>query len=200
MSLYYGRGESAASVISIIGILLALAGTICLFIMVLPEKARAKLPPFMKYIHDFFNFKVLWLEKILKFLYTFTTLLSIVCGLLMFIVGPFYDSDMMVSGLLVMLLGPVAIRIVYESIMLFIILVRNSNQINRKLGQDKEEEKRDYSAPVRPVQQPVYSSQFVPASQKVAEPEATVFCPFCGQKQSAENNNCIQCGERIKDL
>lgn len=188
--------QSSLPAITIISMILALGGTICLFILVMPEKVRAKLPPFMKYVHDFFNFKVLWLEKILKFLYTLTTLFAVVCGLLLFIVGPFYDSDLMVTGLLTMLLGPVLIRILYEAMMLFIILVRNSNQINRKLGEDKAEEKLDYSAPVRPVQAPVYSAPV----QQPAEPAATVFCPFCGQKQSAENNNCCYCGERIKDL
>lgn len=59
-----------SSVLTILSVILALAGTICMFIMILPEKARPGLNPFLKYIHDLFNFKVLWLEQILKFIYT----------------------------------------------------------------------------------------------------------------------------------
>lgn len=185
-----------SSVLTILSVILALAGTICMFIMILPEKARPGLNPFLKYIHDLFNFKVLWLEQILKFIYTFTTLLVLVFGFLCFIIGPFYDSELMTAGLTIMIGGPIAIRIIYESFMLFIILVRNSNSINRKMGKEAEAEKLDYSAPApryaAPVSQPVEAAP--------AQEEPSVFCPFCGTKQSAENNNCIQCGQRIKGI
>lgn len=44
-------------------------------------------------------------------------------------------------GLLMMVLGPVLVRLVYELFMMFIIVVKNTNQINNRLGTSYAEDK-----------------------------------------------------------
>ncbi len=132
----------------IIGSVVALAGTIVAFIMIVPDKKRAGLNKFFKWLHDFFNFKSLWLEKILKFLYINATLSCIAVGFFMLFSG--YESYSYSSyfssysshsefhsfagfGALLIFLGPVVVRIVYEFIMLTILMVKNTIDINNKL-------------------------------------------------------------------
>ena len=57
----------------IIGAILAIAATILTFIFILPEKKRPSLNKFFQVVADIFNFKALFIEKILKFLYILAT-------------------------------------------------------------------------------------------------------------------------------
>lgn len=115
------------NIIAVIGVVLALAATAATYIFIMPNKKRAKLPSFCKFMHDLFNFKTLMLEKIIKILYIFLTFGSIISGiLLLFLASIFW-------GIVVMILGPVVIRVVFELIMMRIIEVQNVISINRKL-------------------------------------------------------------------
>lgn len=124
-------------VLRIFGLILALAATVLLFIFILPDKKRAKLPGILKVVHDIFNFKTLFLEKVLQALYIFTTLACISIGFLMLFgfESSYYGGTHWYGGqgLLLMLLGPIVVRISYEIFMLFVLLVKNVIQINNKL-------------------------------------------------------------------
>ena len=74
-------------VAEIIGIVVAIAGTVLAFIFLLPEKKRTSLNKFFQVIADIFNFKILFIEKILKALYIFVTLFCVVCGFFMLFSG-----------------------------------------------------------------------------------------------------------------
>ena len=159
----------------IIGGIIALGGTIAAFIMIVPDKKRPTLNKFFKWLHDFFNFKSLWLEKILKFLYINATLSCIAVGFFMLFSG--YESYSYSSysshshssfqsfagyGVLLMFLGPVIVRIFYEFLMLIILLVKNATDINNKLvAQDgsvaDRAEKEEQAAATLPQQQ--YTAQ-----------------------------------------
>ncbi len=127
----------------IVGSIFALAGTIVVWIMVVPDKKRPGLNKFFQHVHDFFNFKTLWIEKILKFLYILTTLTCIATGFfLLFSVresSSFFGLSTRSEycggdGFLFLTVGPIVVRLVYESIMMFILLVKNSIDINNKLN------------------------------------------------------------------
>lgn len=119
----------------ILGFLGALAGTIVLFILVLPDKKRETLPKFMRFLHDLFNFKFLVIEYIMKALYMFATLFCIVSGFFMLfsslVPGKFVSAAGL--GFATMIFGPIFLRVAYEFAMMFILLVKNTNQINRKM-------------------------------------------------------------------
>lgn len=163
--------------LSIAAIVLSLAAAIAIAILIAPEKKRGQLQGFAGWLNDLFNFRALFVEKIFKFLYILTTCFCLIGGLftLFSAIGAKYGGDSLaLSGLLVMVLGPVVVRIAYEFIMMFILLVKNTIQINNKLG----------------------GSTSAPAAPSYAAPAAPnyVFCTNCGTKYDANMGRCPNCG------
>ena len=123
----------------IIAGVLALVATVLAFIYVVPEKRREKLGAFGKFLHDTCNFKYLMVEKILQALYIFTTAAVIIFGVLMLFRTEYnyWTGDriwMGGYGLLIIILGPIAIRLSYELMMMAILLLKNVISINHKLA------------------------------------------------------------------
>lgn len=140
---------------TVFSVISAIAVTILLAILVLPESKRARLNGFGKFLHDLFNFKSLLIEKILKFLYIFATAFTIIYGFLslfsfvstydyVYVNGNYVEVESLTwtgyTGFLYMILGPIAIRIAYEFIMMFILAVNNIISINNKLAEKKDAE------------------------------------------------------------
>ena len=68
----------------IIGILLAIAATIVLYIKVMPKKYDGKLKnKFLQFLHDFFNFKTFYIEALTKFVFVLLTCACIFVGFLL---------------------------------------------------------------------------------------------------------------------
>ena len=114
----------------IIAGVLALVATVLAFIYVVPEKKREKLGAFGKFLHDTCNFKYLMVEKILQALYIFNTAAVIIFGVLMLFRTEYnyWTGDriwMGGYGLLIIILGPIAIRLSYELMMMAILLLKN---------------------------------------------------------------------------
>lgn len=137
------------TVFFIIAFILALAATIVAWIMIVPERKRAGLNKFFQWIHDLFNFKSLWLEKILKFLYIFETLFCVIGGFLMLFNFSTYESYSYSYGkfgttshttwngwvgLLLLVFGPIIVRVLYEFVMMVILQLKNTMEINDKLN------------------------------------------------------------------
>ena len=122
----------------IIAGVLALVATVLAFIYIVPEERREKLGSFGKFLHDTCNFKYLMVEKILQALYIFSTAAVILFGFLMLFRTEYnYWTDGRIwmggYGLLIIVLGPIAIRLSYELMMMAILLLKNVIAINRKL-------------------------------------------------------------------
>ena len=134
-------------VAEIIGIVVAIAGTVLAFIFLLPEKKRTSLNKFFQVIADIFNFKILFIEKILKALYIFVTLFCVVCGFFMLFSGERLSSfwgegsfkSFALQGLILMIFGPIVVRVTYELLMLIILLVQNVISINKKIPEPVKE-------------------------------------------------------------
>lgn len=128
-----------AGVAVILGIIVAVAATVLAYIFILPESKRSALPKFFQFVADLFNFKYLVLEKILKALYIFNTLACVGVGFFMLFCfqrswwggGIIYEGYW---GLIVMILGPVVVRLMYEGMMLIILLVKNTIELNQKFN------------------------------------------------------------------
>ncbi len=170
--------------------LLAIGGTVLMFIFIVPEKKREKLNPFGKLLHDTFNFKYLVIEKILQALYIFITFYVVLTGFL----GMFDDF---LSGLLTMVLGPILIRLAYEGVMMAILLVKNVIQINNKLRHPE-----DGDAPSKDIFgiPTVEASPVVPEAAAPIAPQemaAKHFCNNCGAKVSEGALFCPECGNKL---
>lgn len=140
-------------VFSIIGGILAVVATVLAFVFIVPESRREKLNAFGKFLHDTFNFKYLIVEKILQALYIFFTADLIILGFFMLFAAPedFFGQRHWLGGygILIMILGPILIRLMYELLMMAILLLKNVISINNKLRNQNGKEEKDsvFAAP-----------------------------------------------------
>ena len=115
----------------ILGFVFAIAATVAAYIFVVPAKKRDGLNNFLKWVHDLCQFKSLMIEQILKALYIFNTALVIIAGFFMlFVVEGIWLGWM---GLLFIIFGPIFVRLTFEGLMLGILLLKNTMEINDKL-------------------------------------------------------------------
>lgn len=189
----------------IISIVAAFIATILLFILVLPDKKRANLNGFFKGIADIFNFRTLLIEKIVKFLYTFTTISAILFGFFMLFMQEFGRS-LALYGLLVMFISPIAIRLMFEITMMAILLVKNVIEINNKLGYKNSDDKGNTSSPFaelklpKKVEAPAQPKAAAEPAQQTApaQPKTPSVCATCGTLRANENAPfCTNCGAKF---
>ena len=126
----------------ILGFILAATATIVSYVLIVPAKKRDGLNKFLKWLHDLFNFRFLLIEHILKVFYIFTTALCVSVGVFMlFSVTQMLDfTSLSVSshymggyGLLLIIFGPIVCRLVFEGLMLAVLHLKNTMEINDKL-------------------------------------------------------------------
>ena len=174
--------------ISVIATFLAIGATVCAFIFVVPEKK------IMQILHDIVNFKTLIIEKVLQASYIFATAFCIISGFCMLF---WFESGYRytytygyvksgvewhgLEGILLMIAGPIAVRLAYEIILMAIIAVKNIIQINSKLKNQNEGEIVD-----------AFAMPKIERAPKAA-PAVTNFCSDCGAK--LENGVCPNCGK-----
>ena len=126
--------------VSLIAIVATVAAMILLYKFIVPEKRRPRLNKLGQFLHDAFNFKFLVIEKVLQFFYILATTFVICYGIAMLFGISIYRSEYYnrtdwygIIGILIALFGPIVIRLVYEGLMMFVLLVKNVIQINKKL-------------------------------------------------------------------
>lgn len=165
----------------ILTFLFALAATILAFIFIVPEKRRATLNGFGKFLHDLCNFKFLIIEKILQFFYVFVTAWFILVGFISLFQTDYYGDWVGYIGLVYMILGPIFIRIVYELLMMAILAIKNIIQINNKL-KNQNEDTDDASPFAAPVVNDYTNTSTAPVTHS--------FCTKCGSIIGADGK-CI---------
>ena len=133
-----------------VGAVSSVAAVILLYIFVLPEKKRLKMPAWIQRIIGILEFKELFLEKALRFLYVLSTVACFITGAFMFFGFSHYSGRYTSHtqwyggyGILLMIVGPIVLRLIFEGIMMFILLVKNTIEINNKMKEtpDKDENK-----------------------------------------------------------
>lgn len=192
-------GGSVAFTVS--AILFAIAATVLAFIFIVPEKRREKLNAFGKFLHDTCNFKYLVVEKLLQALYIFATSLVILNGFFMLFQAP-YGHWLGGYGLIVMIIGPIALRLVYELLMMMVVLlVKNVIMINKKLKDqtgngdiDSAFAAPDMSEMRDSFMQRKEAQNATPATPNPAPKDQPHFCANCGSQLDADGK-CPNCGK-----
>lgn len=160
-------------------IIITLAAVIATYIFIMPKRKDGHFSsPVLQALHNWFHFKKLYIESIMKFCFVFATIAIVVIGFVMLF-------KQFLVGLLIMLVGPFALRIVYEFMMMTVLLIQNVIEINTKLGNNTAR-KAAPTAPAAPVAPPA--------------PPAPVyrFCPSCGTKYDANTaRQCPACGRKF---
>ena len=164
----------------VIAMIITLIIVIALYVLILPDSKRPMLNSFFKGVHDFLKVKKLLLEEIFRFVYIFAVVACVVLGF----IGLFKSFG---TGLLIMILGPFACRIIYECMILGLILVRNVIEINNYLHgiQKTPTEKSNISV-----------EKIINGVSKQASGSAK-FCPSCGKALPDGSEFCIYCGTKL---
>lgn len=165
----------------VLGFIGVIAAMVCIYVLIMPEGKYRTLNPFCRWLSDLFNFRSLWLESIIKFFYILSTVACVIFGFFMlFSVVDYYygTSSLALPGLLLLVVGPVVVRLVYEGTMMFIILVKNTMQINNRLRNNMSEKQEE--APEVP-------------AQPVIE-----YCEKCGKQIEDDVIFCSNCGNKVR--
>ncbi len=171
---------------SLLGLVFAIAATAVLYIFIMPQKRLGKLSPFFLALHNILHFKKLFVERILKFFYIFSTCVSIFWGFFLLFAqnetssyGYFYDSyvsyeSTLVEGLVFLFLGPIMLRVVYELLMILILATKNIMELNHKMD--------------------AVTKTIAPDINTNPEPRM-LYCTQCGTHYDANAGKCPNCGE-----
>ncbi len=123
---YITSTSSVDSTWMIISAIVALIGGIVIYLLFVSKKNNGEYTGFVAWLHDFLNFKTFFIEVVLKTLYVifaiFITLSSF----------SFLSSSVAIFFLW-LILGNIINRVVYEFILMFLTLVNNTSEINKKL-------------------------------------------------------------------
>ena len=146
-----------SGIMMILGIVAVVVAMVLLYRKVLPQKLDGTFSSKrLQMLHDYFNFKKLYIESVLKFLFTLATVFCVVMGCVGLLqavfdlLGGFVDmfahygtayfpyimGNFVLSVLgcaVFVVLGPVVLRLIYEGTMMFVLLVKNVMEINGKL-------------------------------------------------------------------
>lgn len=183
---------SVSSGFATVAALLAIAATVLAFVFIVPEKRREKLNAFGKFLHDTCNFKYLVVEKLLQALYIFSTALIILNGFFL-LFQSVYGHWLGGYGILLMVVGPIVLRLIYELLMMVVLLVKNVIGINNKLkNQNGDSDTGDvFAAPDVSGMREVIRQRREAATQTPAAPQPH-FCTKCGSPLD-EAGNCPNC-------
>ena len=119
--------SGAASIWIIISFIVAVVGGIVLYFTFLRKKNDGKFTGFLGWVYDFLSFKKMMVEDILRVCYLIS---AILITLLSFVAGN------LLSCLMVLILGNIAIRMTYELTLVILIICRNTTSINSMMKKE----------------------------------------------------------------
>lgn len=119
----YATSEAAAGIgiWSIIALVLAVVGGILAYFLFVLAKQEPK-GKFLKWLKSFMQFKIMWIEPIMKVSYY---ILTIFCILFSFAL----ISTSFIAFLAMLIGAPILVRLAYEATMMFIMIWRNTRDI-----------------------------------------------------------------------
>ena len=144
-------------ILVLLGIISVIVAMVLLCCKVLPKSKDGTFSnKYLQAIHDYFNFKKLYIESVLKFVFALATVTCVVMGVIgllmsvfdllggfvhLFDYGSGYFSYLMgnfvvsvLGSVAVAAFGPIVLRLVYEGTMMLILLVKNVIEINNKIS------------------------------------------------------------------
>lgn len=191
------------SVASTIGIIVAIALIVLLYVKVLPRKLDGKIEnKYLNWLHNYFHFKRFYIEEIFRFLFILTSVLFFCIGFFtMFSVSEGWTGiqSNFWDGVGLMIGGPILMRILFELQMMTITAVRNLNEINSKMDKimmkDERKEKAENSEKEETSEKPIE-----PATMNHnVNGESKNVCKKCGKTIGDKAKFCPYCGEKIEE-
>ncbi len=177
----------------------AMIFTILLYVFILPDSKYNSLNPFLRWVHEFFKVKKLWIESIVRFFYVYGCLFYMVGGIYVMFKFSFW------AGFCMFIFAPIVLRLLFEFLMMMILIARNVMELNNKTPYP------DGAKPVKPAP-PVQKTVATPPVQNVVptppvqteapaapapKAPAAGFCTKCGAKLEEGSKFCTACGNKI---
>ena len=113
--------NQATQIWSIIALILAIVGGILTYFLFVKTKEDPK-NKFLAWLKNFLAFKTMWIEPILKVVYYVETIFVVLLSFA-------FISESFLTFLAVLIIGPIAVRLVYELLMMLIMIWHNSQII-----------------------------------------------------------------------
>ncbi len=123
--MMFGYGYGADSVWIIVSFVLAIIGAICGYFLFI-KPANKQNNKFLTWLHDFLNFKHMLIEHLLKIFYAFALLFVTLSSFA-------YISTSFLMFILTLTLGNLLVRVIYEAALMWIMIWKNTNDINKKM-------------------------------------------------------------------
>lgn len=119
--IYGGSDMAATGIWTIIALILAIIGGILVYFLFVKAKNNPK-NKFLMWLKNFLAFKTMWIEPILKVVYYIETIFVVLISFA-------FISQSFLMFLLILVLGPIVTRLIYEMFMMFIMIWRNTQDI-----------------------------------------------------------------------
>ena len=121
--------DGGAGIWMIIAAILAIIGGILVYFLFVKAKDDPK-GKFLKWLKDFLAFKIMWIEPIMKIVYYIGTIFCILASFA-------FISSSFLAFVIMLVCGPIAIRLAYEGVMMFIMIWRNTADIANNTKKSK---------------------------------------------------------------
>lgn len=159
-SYSYAYPSFLSFVLPIVAAIFAIAGGLALYFLFVRKPNHFGGTPAK--LHDALNFRTFYTEKLIRALYCIT-----VVGIVVYSVILLFSHFF--TALLLFVIGNLAARIIYEYALLLLVLCRNTQEINRKMGPLPQ----DMPAPQPPVPpvQPQPQAPYAASSQPQVPPQ-----------------------------
>ena len=136
MNITYPYGYQSTNVVdtgvwAIVSLLVALCAGIVLYFTFLNPKNAEHYTGTTKKIYDFLSFKVMSLETILKICYLVVAIYITISSFSLI-------STSFIEFLLVLFLGNIVVRLIFEGSLLILMIHKELVEVNRKLSKDKK--------------------------------------------------------------
>ena len=117
---------------TIVALILSIIGGILVYFLFI--KTNNKLSDNLKKLRDLLDFRIMLIEPILKIIYLIGTIFIILFSFNFITIN-------FISFLLILIIGPVIIRIVYEAALILVMIWKNTKIISDNTKKEKDKEK-----------------------------------------------------------
>lgn len=210
--MFHVSVQGFVMVMEVLGLVFGVIGAFVVFFVFMAKRNEERYTGRLAKLYDFLNFRFYIIESVLKFSYVLAACLCTAIGLFMAL-----TVVELTRGLVLLVGGNLAARIVFEFVMMLVKACRN-------LGELGKEEKPQAYIEKKPEIKVVYEKESVPvkkeAPEKAAikkkivikkEPQAEKepvkegaerkagykICPSCGEKCSSKFSFCNMCGSKL---
>ena len=187
----------------VLALIFSVVATLLAFIFIVPENRRSRLNTIGMFLHDLVNFKQLFLETFIQVLYVLATAFVILFGFFeLFDIRTathYYNGREYTTlsawnggyGLLIMVVGPIAVRLAFELLMMLILLVKNVISINHKLSsQNQADSQGSFSsvAPSASASEPPVNDGWTCLACGATNPRFAISCHSCGASRHPQTS------------